>query len=65
MTDEAMDKALSRAERALARIERIAGEVGTANGADEALRGRVNLLNWDGNGAPPGMFPDRNPGVHS
>ena len=41
MTDEAMDKALSRAERALARIERIAGEVGTANGADEALRGRV------------------------
>ena len=26
----------------------------------EALRGRVNLLNWDGNGAPPGMFPERN-----
>ena len=28
--------------------------------SDEALRGRVNLLNWDGNGAPPGMFPERN-----
>ena len=25
----------------------------------EALRGRVNLLNWDGNGAPPGLFPPR------
>jgi nitrate reductase beta subunit len=25
----------------------------------EQLRGRVNLLNWDGNGAPPGLFPDR------
>ena len=23
----------------------------------EALRGRVNLLNWDGNGTPDGMFP--------
>ena len=23
----------------------------------EELRGRVNLLNWDGNGAPPGLFP--------
>ena len=21
------------------------------------LRGRVNLLNWDGNGAPDGLFP--------
>ena len=21
------------------------------------MRGRVNLLNWDGNGAPPGLFP--------
>ena len=29
--------------------------------SEEALRGRVNLLNWDGNGAPQGMFPDRNP----
>ena len=28
------------------------------------LRGRVNLLNWDGRGAPPGLFPDeaRRPG---
>ena len=25
----------------------------------EQLRGRVNLLNWDGNGAPPGLFPPR------
>jgi nitrate reductase beta subunit len=25
----------------------------------ESLRGRVNLLNWDGNGAPPGLFPPR------
>ena len=24
-----------------------------------ALRGRVNLLNWDGNGAPAGLFPGR------
>jgi nitrate reductase / nitrite oxidoreductase, beta subunit len=24
-----------------------------------AVRGRVNLLNWDGNGAPPGLFPGR------
>jgi nitrate reductase / nitrite oxidoreductase, beta subunit len=23
------------------------------------LHGRVNLLNWDGNGTPEGMFPDR------
>ncbi|GGI44192.1 nitrate reductase beta subunit [Agromyces flavus] len=26
---------------------------------DETLRGRVNLLNWDGQGAPPGLFPER------
>jgi nitrate reductase beta subunit len=25
----------------------------------QELRGRVNLLNWDGNGAPEGMFPER------
>ena len=24
---------------------------------EEALRGRVNLLNWDGNGRPEGLFP--------
>jgi nitrate reductase beta subunit len=24
----------------------------------EHLKGRVNLLNWDGKGMPPGMFPD-------
>ena len=33
--------------------------------SEEALRGRVNLLNWDGNGAPPGMFPERTPEVDS
>ncbi|GEE04060.1 nitrate reductase subunit beta [Gordonia spumicola] len=26
---------------------------------DGTMRGRTNLLNWDGNGAPPGLFPDR------
>ncbi|MCR2811164.1 MULTISPECIES: nitrate reductase subunit beta [unclassified Microbacterium] len=26
---------------------------------DETMRGRVNLLNWDGNGAPNGLFPPR------
>jgi nitrate reductase beta subunit len=26
------------------------------------LRGRVNLLNWDGNGAPEGLFPPRHDG---
>ncbi len=31
----------------------------SATSADE-LRGRVNLLNWDGNGAPAGLFPERN-----
>ena len=25
--------------------------------SSEDLRGRVNLLNWDGNGHPPGLFP--------
>ncbi|MFE4000189.1 nitrate reductase subunit beta [Nocardioides sp. YIM B13467] len=25
--------------------------------SDETLRGRVNLLNWDGNGTPDGLFP--------
>lgn len=27
--------------------------------SDETLRGRVNLLNWDGNGTPAGLFPDK------
>jgi nitrate reductase beta subunit len=27
--------------------------------SSEELRGRVNLLNWDGNGAPAGLFPPR------
>jgi nitrate reductase beta subunit len=28
---------------------------------NSTLRGRVNLLNWDGNGAPPGLFPEKHP----
>ena len=30
-----------------------------AAASDETLRGRVNLLNWDGNGTPEGLFPDK------
>ena len=30
-----------------------------APAGDEELRGRVNLLNWDGNGTPSGLFPPR------
>ena len=30
-------------------------------GSGTSLRGRVNLLNWDGRGAPPGLFPDKGP----
>jgi len=30
-----------------------------AAASGESLRGRVNLLNWDGNGAPPGLFPPK------
>jgi nitrate reductase / nitrite oxidoreductase, beta subunit len=29
---------------------------------EEHLRGRVNLLNWDGNGRPEGLFPERRDG---
>ncbi|NUQ32292.1 MAG: nitrate reductase subunit beta, partial [Dermatophilaceae bacterium] len=29
--------------------------------SSQELRGRVNLLNWDGNGTPPGLFPDNAP----
>jgi nitrate reductase beta subunit len=29
----------------------------TADTPAGATPTRVNLLNWDGNGAPPGMFP--------
>lgn len=31
---------------------------GDAATSDDALRNRVNLLNWDGNGMPQGMFPE-------
>ncbi|MBN0973535.1 MULTISPECIES: nitrate reductase subunit beta [unclassified Gordonia (in: high G+C Gram-positive bacteria)] len=29
---------------------------------EHTMAGRTNLLNWDGNGAPPGLFPERVPG---
>jgi nitrate reductase beta subunit len=29
--------------------------------SQESLRGRVNLLNWDGNGRPSGLFPEPGP----
>ncbi|WP_256255834.1 hypothetical protein [Streptomyces sp. MUSC 14] len=32
---------------------------GTDGGGGGALRGRVNLLNWNGRGRPRGLFPDR------
>ncbi|GAP56433.1 nitrate reductase, partial [Arthrobacter sp. Hiyo6] len=31
---------------------------GSAPG-EMTLRGRVNLLNWDGTGAPSGLFPEK------
>ncbi|WOC13075.1 nitrate reductase subunit beta [Gordonia sp. MP11Mi] len=33
----------------------------TSEGAagEESLRGRTNLLNWDGNGVPDGLYPER------
>ena len=30
---------------------------------DNPLRGRVNLLNWDGRGMPDGMFPTSDEGA--
>ncbi|WP_225878293.1 nitrate reductase subunit beta [Spongiactinospora rosea] len=37
-----------------------AGSVASFHGeSDERLRGRVNLLNWDGKGTPSGLFPPR------
>jgi nitrate reductase beta subunit len=32
-----------------------------AEGGRSRLRGRVNLLNWDGKGSPRGLFPKRRP----
>jgi nitrate reductase beta subunit len=31
--------------------------------SESGLRGRVNLLNWDGNGTPPGLFPPKKDGA--
>ena len=41
MTQEALEAALVRAERALARIERIAETASDGRGRDEALRAKV------------------------
>lgn len=38
------------------------GAPAATSGAGSPLRGRVNLLNWDGNGSPEGLFPDDAPG---
>jgi nitrate reductase beta subunit len=34
-------------------------QTGDHAASGEGLRGRVNLLNWDGNGNPEGLFPDK------
>ncbi len=34
-------------------------QCGQAPASEEGLNGRVNLLNWDGNGRPDGLFPQR------
>lgn len=41
MTQEALETALTRAERALARIERVAQQVGRRGDGEERLRQRV------------------------
>ena len=41
MTQEALEAALTRAERALARIERVAEQVGKRGAGEERLRERV------------------------
>jgi 50S ribosomal subunit-associated GTPase HflX len=41
MTQEALEAALTRAERALARIERVAEQVGRRGEGEERLRERV------------------------
>jgi nitrate reductase / nitrite oxidoreductase, beta subunit len=39
--------------------QRQTSDTATATTESGSLTGRVNLLNWDGNGAPPGLFPGR------
>jgi nitrate reductase beta subunit len=39
--------------------QRQTADVATSTTASGELRGRVNLLNWDGNGAPDGLFPTK------
>ncbi len=39
-----------------------AADAATAMAEDDELRGRVNLLNWDGKGNPEGLFPPKHEG---
>jgi len=41
MTQEALEAALTRAERALARVERVAEQIGGRGDGEERLRARV------------------------
>jgi len=43
--------------------QRQKGETVAAGGHGGHRRGRVNLLNWDGTGTPPGLFPESRNGV--
>ncbi|MGW5237587.1 nitrate reductase subunit beta [Monashia sp. NPDC004114] len=38
--------------------QRQQAETAASTTSSGQLRGRVNLLNWDGNGTPPGLFPE-------
>jgi nitrate reductase beta subunit len=38
--------------------QRQQAETAASSTSSGSLRGRVNLLNWDGNGTPPGLFPE-------
>ncbi len=41
MTQEALEAALTRAERALARVERVAQQIGSRGDGEERLRAKV------------------------
>ncbi len=43
--------------------QRQLGATVAAGGHGGHRRGRVNLLNWDGTGTPPGLFPESRNGV--
>lgn len=44
MTQEALEAALTRAERALARVERVAQQIGGRGDGEERLRARVRTV---------------------